>query len=203
MSDWFGTPEKQNTIATPTRDTPNISIPSTSALPDRPIRTAAMQDELRQERKRRKKERKQHNPVPSASSISTYINKSGDTSQSVKNGPSTASEGRFRLKEARMREEENIRNMSAGISTPVSLLPRLSAPYLNHVQSIEYIAFNKLINDGFHGIHKNFIGVVAGIAGNGRSRNGGRQQTFIVTSFNKSRLLFEYDRLRPISPRFI
>lgn len=121
MSDWFGTPEKQRATATPTQSTPKISLPSTSALPDRPIRTAAMQDELRQERKRRKKERKQHNQVPSTSSISTYINKSGDTIQSTKNGPSTASEGRFRLKEARMREEEKIRNMSAGISTPVSL----------------------------------------------------------------------------------
>lgn len=155
-SDWFSTPNKNNAEA---ESIPELRT-STSAPAVHQGRTEAEQAKMREERKRNKKNRKAEQQMFNRM-VQDGLPKI-NTQPPRKAGASTAAQGRIRQKEAQAREKENLRNMRAGLNLSLSS------------ESIEYTAFSQILSENFHGIHKNIIGVIAGVTKKGRSKSGGR-----------------------------
>ena len=157
---WFDTPEK----AVTGEDGQSRSPQTASATPsERPRRTEAEQAKIREERKRNKKLRKNEQQV-----FIRLLKDATPTTKSQpsrKSGASTAAQGRMRLKEAQEKEKEQLIKMPAGLNLTYASEP------------IDYIAFERIINEGTHGVHRNVIGVIAGIIGKGRSKNGGQSNS--------------------------
>ncbi|TIA97466.1 hypothetical protein E3P96_03389 [Wallemia ichthyophaga] len=174
-ADWFNTPTKSYTKShqspSPVQAVPADPFPLAQPAqpaqpPPRQGRTEAEQAILREERKKNKKSRKAEHQVFKKlvqDGVSTANTQSTSNSRA-----STAAQGRSRQKESQIRENEKLKNLEAGLSLSSSS------------ESIEYTPFTQILNEKVHGIHRNIIGVIAGVKKRGRSKSGDSYLNMIV-----------------------